>query len=521
MPKLLIVDDEEMIRDGLARMVNRLLPRWKVISKCEDAEQAWEQALACAPDLAIIDIGMTGMNGLELAARLDEERPEIYKIMLTGYDKFSFVQSALRSGVSDYLLKPVQRSELVAALHKAEKQIAERKRQRRLKLEKAAADWAISARPESLAHLRQLLTEEGWAGEGIRYGIQLECRYHAGMAPDQELERFADNGEERSEAGSELLPYDNEGCLGKVIVPISSVCVMTLVAVGESDVSSAIRMDFGVLTEDLSQLPAVLRQAQDRVYRDMRPACETIPADEAERMKRLIFAVEMDDLKTATYVLEQWRQELRHAAADHPMREFVRLFRFFAFIAGLQTRVRSALLTEMSAEIARLSGRLLFTGDPVTLLSAVDHFVDSVSQLQPKLFDERKLIGKVKEIMRKEFMNPDFSLELAAAHVHLNATYLSELFKETTGRKFIDYLTDIRLEEARRLLQETDMKMYEVCLFVGYTSSKYFSTLFRKKFGVTPTMYRDGSGSDELEEGATGSGSEQGSENKRRNKNFT
>ncbi|MFC5403488.1 response regulator [Cohnella soli] len=502
MPKLLIVDDEEMIRDGLASMVNRLLPGWKVVSKCEDAEQAWEQVNACSPDLALIDIGMTGMNGLELAARLDEEKPGIYKIMLTGYDKFSYVQSALRSGVSDYLLKPVQRNELVAAFHKAEKQIVERRRQRQLKLEKAATEWAISEKPESLALLQQLLAEEGWAGEGTLYGVRLECQYRTEAESGKEPERIANNGEDRSEAGSERLLHNDE--VLKVTVPISSVCVMMFVAVNGTDTSAEMRTDYGDLTDNLSQLPAMFRQAQERMYRDMRPVDETIPADEAELMKRVVFAVEMDDLKATTYLLEQWRQELRQAATDHPMREFVRLFRFVAFVAGLQTRVRSALLSEMNAEIVRLSSRLLFTGDPAVLLSAIDHFVDGVARLQPKLFDERKLIGKVKEIMRKEFMNPDFSLELAAGHVHLNATYLSELFKETTGRKFIDYLTDIRLEEARRLLQETDMKMYEVCLSVGYTSSKYFSTLFRKKFDVTPTMYREGPGGGEHRDDETG-----------------
>ena len=109
MPKLLIVDDEDTIRIGLKSMVNRLLPHWEVIGSCEDAQQALEQVEACSPDLAIIDIGMTGMSGLELALRLNKERPDLNKIMLTGYDKFSYVQSALRAGVSDYLLKPVQR----------------------------------------------------------------------------------------------------------------------------------------------------------------------------------------------------------------------------------------------------------------------------------------------------------------------------------------------------------------------------------------------------------------------------
>ncbi len=519
MPKLLIVDDEETIRIGLASMVNRLLPHWEVTGSCEDADQAWEQVNACPPDLAIIDIGMAGTSGLELALRLNTEKPEINKIMLTGYDKFAYVQSALRAGVTDYLLKPVQRNELVDAFGKVESLLAERSRQSKLMLEKAVAEWTITQKSGSLSMLEELLDAEGLLEEDIRYGIVL--RYGEGVAGTVDAAGNAETGERTGKGvqpprKSWLAPYLNAeaGAVRTVDVVLSNVCEMAFIAgrgvptaierlergerpMDDGDAGSLVPIGFGEPTYDLRLLPTAFRQAQEMLYRNVQSPGEDVPGAESERMNRLAVAIEMNDLKAANGMLEQWRQELRKPGERHPVRDFARVFRFVAFFVGLQTsRAPSSLLTELSANITRLSGRLLFTGDPETLLEAVDHFIGKVSTFKPDTFDKRKIIGKVRELMRREFMNPDFSLEHAALNVHLNPTYLSELFKDTTGRKFIDYLTDIRLDEARRLLHETDMKMYEVCQSVGYTSSKYFSTLFRKKFGVTPTAYRDGPGSE-------------------------
>ncbi|WP_256759307.1 response regulator [Cohnella sp. WQ 127256] len=505
MPKLLIVDDEETIRAGLTSMVNRLLPHWEVIGSCEDAEQAWEQVKSCSPDLAIIDIGMTGMSGLEFALRLNKEKPEVNKIMLTGYDKFSYIQTALRAGVTDYLLKPVQRDELVDAFGKVEELLAERDRQSRLRLEKTVSEWTINQKVGSMSLLEQLLDAEGLLDEDVRYGVIL---------------RFQCDIDRETADQKTVLPNaywmahykeTHKGILKTVDVSLSNVCEMTFVAgrdlttlmawlecreqeVDRKSVQLA-PIGYGELVDDLRLLPSAFRQAQEMMYRNVQPLEEFIPEEEAERINRLIVAIEMNDLKLVNHLLELWQRDLRQAREHHPVWEFARLFRFVAFFVGLQaSRTPSALLTGMNADITRLSGRLLFTGDPVTLLSTIDQFIENVALIKPDSFDERKIISKVKEMMRREYGNPDFSLEQAALFVHLNPTYLSELFKDTTGRKFIDYLTDIRLDEARRLLLDTDLKMYEVCLSVGYTSSKYFSTLFRKKFDVTPTMYRDGPG---------------------------
>lgn len=355
----------------------------------------------------------------------------------------------------------------------------------------------------SCFELERLLDAEGLHGEDIRYGIILRFQYGSIEEP----------GEKQVTPPASYCftqPHDADSNIIRVVdVTISNVCEMTFVAVRnmsslEGCLEQCERISgrestqltltgYGELMEDLCLLPVAFRQAQEMMYRIVKSHKELDTSDEAERMNKLMVSIEMNDLKSVIHLLEQWQLELKESREQNPLLKFTRMFRFIAFFAGLQTsRSQSALLTEINKQITRLSGQLLFTGDLGALMLAIDQFIEGVTQFKSDLFDERKIIGKVKEIMRREFMNPEFSLEQAALFVHLNPTYLSELFKETAGRKFIDYLTDIRLEEARHILLETDMKMYEVCLSVGYTSSKYFSTLFRKKYQVTPTMYREG-----------------------------
>lgn len=500
MPRLLIVDDEETIRLGLESMVQRLLPHWEIAGSCEDAEHAWEMIGTCHPDLAIIDIGMPGTSGLELALRLQEHRPDVNKIILTGYDKFAYIQSAMRADVTDYLLKPVQRDELVTAFRKVEGILNERADKARLRLEKTIINSIVAGKTDSLAELEKWLSYEGMQGESVRYGIAI--RYTDQWSDGQ---RPVEEEEERRHYPAEWREGLASGGFLTVNATLSDRFEMTLIAghglpspdkersKNKRNGIAAGPTGFGGSVDKLQLLPDVFRQAQDMLYQCIPQSAEAGSAEEAERTGKMSVALELNDLKAVLQLLEEWRAELGNTGNAHPLIVFTRIFRFVAYFASMQSsRLQSSLMIDMHAEITRLSSRLLMTGDPNVLLRAIDQFIERISMLKSEQSDDRRIIGKVKETIRREFGNPDFSLEQAAHSVHLNPTYLSELFKETTGSRFIDYLTDIRLEEARRLLTETDMKMYEVCLSVGYTSSKYFSTLFRKKFEVTPTMYREG-----------------------------
>ena len=104
----------------------------------------------------------------------------------------------------------------------------------------------------------------------------------------------------------------------------------------------------------------------------------------------------------------------------------------------------------------------------------------------------KQIIKEAKEYILENYTNAELSLEVICRHLHLSPAYFSSLFKKETGQTYINYLTDIRLNKAVELISTTDEKTYMIAEKVGYLEQNYFSYVFKKKFGVSPTKYRTG-----------------------------
>lgn len=102
---------------------------------------------------------------------------------------------------------------------------------------------------------------------------------------------------------------------------------------------------------------------------------------------------------------------------------------------------------------------------------------------------QMSLVEKAKRIISLDY-GKDLSLDKIAAQLYVNPCYLSRIFHKETGRKFIDYLVDIRIEKAKELLSSPELRIYQVGLCVGYPNKRYFSELFQRKCGITPSEYR-------------------------------
>ena len=92
--------------------------------------------------------------------------------------------------------------------------------------------------------------------------------------------------------------------------------------------------------------------------------------------------------------------------------------------------------------------------------------------------------------MDENFTKSDLTLQSVAQTVHMSPSYFSIVFKQTVGRSFIAYLTDLRIEQSKYLLQHTSQRVYEIGYAVGYDNPTYFSTLFKRCCGIGPTEYR-------------------------------
>ena len=102
----------------------------------------------------------------------------------------------------------------------------------------------------------------------------------------------------------------------------------------------------------------------------------------------------------------------------------------------------------------------------------------------------RGIAEGAKQFIAEHFSDPDISVEMLCDHLHVSPAYFSTLFKKETGMSFVAWLTNVRMDEAVKLLSTTEDKTYEISLKVGYTEPNYFSYVFKKQFGMSPTKYR-------------------------------
>lgn len=144
MPTMMIVDDESIFRKGIAHLVNGFDLDWEVVGEARDGLEALEQVQRLRPDLVITDIRMPRMDGLELQSALAEKAPDTKCIVLSGYNDFKYVQTSIRTGVRDYLLKPINKDELYQTL---ERMLGEwRKSRRETDKESVQAELALLSR---------------------------------------------------------------------------------------------------------------------------------------------------------------------------------------------------------------------------------------------------------------------------------------------------------------------------------------------------------------------------------------
>ena len=103
-----------------------------------------------------------------------------------------------------------------------------------------------------------------------------------------------------------------------------------------------------------------------------------------------------------------------------------------------------------------------------------------------------KTVERAKDFISRNYADSDLSVETLCSHLHLSPTYFSTLFKRETGMSFTSYVTNVRMEQAARLLRETDDKTYLIAEQTGYTDPNYFSYVFKRRFGISPSKYRAG-----------------------------
>lgn len=481
---LLIVDDEEIEREGMAQFIPWDSYEIKVVSTARNGAEGLEKIAKFRPDLAIVDIKMPVMNGIEMIRQAKEQYPDMTFVVLSGYGDYEFTSQAMELGVRHYILKPRDESKMIPVLNKAfaELEEARKKNARSEKLETEARLLKPYAREQLFRDLllgkaqassdaRQLVDELG--GEQ-RMVLLLDFRLKCGF---DSLERYV--------VGNMLGDLLPDGTLLMTTGVDRDVLVLAD-AMAESSVETAVQVlkkefkRFETLpmlssasrTGTLAELSVLFRQAQELLQLNMdenEPALLR-PSRNAALPETVNEIFDLEALRqTGSY--EELLQELAFSFAKMEAKDY---------------------RPQQRQKLCELAWKLLFE-DKAAPEDSLPAWADALTAA----WNHPQPDARSREIFLAIYENlpePEFSLQtIAQQRLFMSEDHLRRIFSQMTGNRFSAYLEHCRITQARRLLEfQPDMKISRLAELVGYPlDGQYFSKVFRKICGVTPTEYRN------------------------------
>ncbi|MFB9326072.1 response regulator [Paenibacillus aurantiacus] len=535
MLKVLIVEDERTVREGIAESIEEMQCGFRLCGQAGDGEEALRLIDRLAPDIVITDIRMPRMDGLELVQAAKREQPGLEFILLSGHNDFEYAKTALRLGVSDYLLKPCKPEELMDTLISAKQKIAKtRETEHSLHqslaavMEKTLVRW-LQSPPQPLENRSRQLEMWGEPIEAahIYAGI---VRFDETGSPhtqspspyqprDMELIRYAAENVMREtlqtpsrgstivfRCGSDLVWLANRQPADEVHLAACRTKLTQLRTNLEQFLRISVSIGVGGLADSIDELHLSYDQAAEALnarfyegrgsilfYHDLL-AGALAAADNAWQDKALERLEEqiLHDLRTMNFEhaldgAETWIERLR--SSPHYGQSGASL-KTTAFLLELQklAQEQHAAAFEWKLQMVDWLKQLPLIETIDDLSTLVKSLIRGLVAVLTSMTPTHRTVAAALDIIHAKYQT-NLTLDAVAKEVFVSKTYLSSLFKQGLGINFLDYLHQYRVEQAKPLLKQ-HYKIYAVAKLVGYQEERHFSATFKKWSGLTPSQYQ-------------------------------
>ena len=528
MIKTIIADDEQWICKLIFNMVDWKEYGFSIVARAYDGETLLAQIESLQPDLVITDIRMPGRNGIDVIRECRDRGYPAKFVIISGYGDFNYAKTAISYGVLGYLLKPVEKSELVELLDaiageafspsfhgKQDDMLRKQLEQSRLRCLEYFLENQLTRANRGMPSIDEINGEFGSRfAEGTFRVFLLKLDPHASQ---------------NEEAMDPILEQTAALCHSAMRSACFDLCTIRYpysVAIIANYAPENHRLIQGIATDLLYTCSCNIRHiakfdltigAGSAV-----PAPSGLSGSLAEARRAVQARIQYGanrfiELSEHTFSIPA---HLLPPDVENQIRDFARGQSSLP-AAGLVSTILSATATENAApflpySIARQTMELLLSSMPAKIqdLWAASHTMEDVelsiencntrdaltsclsgmlseahALLQENRHAGHNAIERIKMYIDENY-NRDIRLEDVADYVYLNANYISELFKKETGINFSKYLVQKRIETAKTFLLDTRYRINEVAAQVGYTDTKYFSRLFKEYVGVTPAQYR-------------------------------
>jgi len=510
MLKVMIVEDEYLELEMLENQVPWAEIGFEIVATATNGQQGLNKAALYQPDVVMTDVKMPFMDGIVLAQQLRQMLPHVHIIFLSGYGQVEYLKAAVQVGADDYLLKPVDLDELFELLQKTHKLCSEEKarRQQHKGMLCAGILQALSGASPMQAAEQQLLASyfDIPVSEKNRYYLTCismdEARY---ILQNQDMLDFSlsDVKAEISRIG-DFLP-----CMLLEVQPQRFVLISTVPPCEglhswrrqPMDVHTFITVLYDpapVSAEALHSRMHALQLLRNDVVLFVGSGKLLLQAEAARMVEGFPYELGADyDMDPLIQHLiggdeqaaQQWLDSFfsRHTSHNIHLLTIELLDRIDRRIQAMPVPVVFS-----SRRKSLLIKRLLDLESAAMLHQMMQTYLQDVMALMAprEQHHQERIVRETLSYIHTHYQHP-FTIEELAEEVHYSPNHLRYVFKKVTGRTLSEEISTTRLEQARRILRDTSMRVHQISKAVGYTNPSYFIAQFLKKYGVTPVQYRN------------------------------
>ncbi|HIX63507.1 MAG TPA: response regulator [Candidatus Mediterraneibacter colneyensis] len=501
---ILIVDDEKLERNGIKFLLKRETEEFKIL-EAENGKDALGVLASNHVDILFSDVKMPYMNGLELVQQARELYDDMEIVIFSGYNDFTYAREALRYGVVDYVLKPVDPSEFSKTLARVMDNIREREADREQRARQTdylvkyfLIDHLYTGSAETAGKLEKLLdegeyvpgrctrmmlvsaasgffeTEEEHFTGALREQIQREF-YYVNLNSNESLflftEKYTDYRALAETIHQFFLKQYESDCYFAVSEPISGWRSMPEVFAG---LEKLLEEQFYQPNQHVFMSGAADEKTQDS------------PEEDSELMEQISHDIQHRDI---AHLKQDFGKLEKKYRIEKQFSEMYVKFVFSSIMKEVYEQMSNSDEKALSRKVDRLY-RCRKISDVLDIVSdAVEEFEKSTKEKEDGFREE---VTTVKNYIYHHYNEKDLSAEKLAALVYLSPGYLSAIFKEQTGATLNRFIREVRMGKAKELLENTNKKIAQIAREVGFSNSSYFCRSFREFFGNSPESCRKG-----------------------------
>lgn len=528
MYRILLADDEGIMLESLKKIIESEYGNECEIHCAKSGRVVVEMAQAYPPDICFMDIQMPGISGIQAIKEIKKFNSSAVFVIITAYDKFNYAKEALSLGVQEFLTKPVNKKVILETCAKMMAKVDQTRQKR-------SDDLRIREKLETVVpmiesgYINNILLQDDFVTYQDNYTQLLDIQQKYGYMMVVEFGDSLENGVLSNAVGASVrankfystfreIAQDFFECL---VGPIMGNRIVLLVPYEEE-------------TEDYEERVAIVTRARNMVHKfenriDSMFRCGIGRVKELGSVKESFqeavvalrestsHVVHIEDVPVAQKYEGEYPRDLESRYQKRILEKDVAgalncANEFFEWMEGQSAVSREDVEIKILELVMDAERRAFFAGTMKynindrrgyirelqacpNMESLRNWFLDKTREIGAKMEDSKEkeavsVIDRAKEYIDENFRK-DISLDDVSREVDISPYYFSKLFKQETGKNFIEHLTEIRLKNARELLQDSQLSIKEICAQSGYSDPNYFSRIFKKYEGVTPSEFRE------------------------------